>query len=502
MNRRRAVRRVAHRPAAHRPVHRIWLAGSLLVMLGGCDWVDSAGGDSEGEPVLVQFDDPGGGSSLATADEGDTFRVLARLSDPVGDRVWRWEPLDEATPDALAACVAEDTLDESLAADSLAAACTSAGCELVFDEQPPSDAELEAFGQDENTDPAGADATGATPAGGSIVAFDVDVPLLRAPVALRYRLSAVEDEGVVAFDTYDFCLRSINDPPVAVDDRYSVLEGAPLVVEVDGAAPDLLANDRDDLDVANEALRVLTVPARAPSGARRFELAADGGFSYVFSGSDLGEDITDRFEYTVTDGTHESTASVTIRIVARDDAPELVRAIPSLLVTAGIAFEAELDAYFQDPDGATLAFSVVDADTLPAGFTLDESGLLAGTAPVEAVGDYAIEVAVSDGRFVLEEPIGIEVLENLPVRADTVPSQVTGVNRRFRFSTARYFDDPEGETIRYALDVRDPAVDLDIGATTGVITGFVSTPGNYRVSILADDGVNPPTTADFLLEVR
>src|SRR5205085_863964 len=105
-------------------------------------------------------------------------------------------------------------------------------------------------------------------------------------------------------------LPDCNDPPVANNDSYTVLEAGTLNV----AAPGVLANDTDQ-DGDPITAHLVTGPSHASS----FTLNADGSFNYVHDGTDTGNDS---FTYKANDGSLDSNvATVTINVTALNDAP-------------------------------------------------------------------------------------------------------------------------------------------------------------------------------------
>jgi len=93
-------------------------------------------------------------------------------------------------------------------------------------------------------------------------------------------------------ETFDVVVKPANDPPVAVDDFYTVLGNTILSI---GPANGVLNNDSD---VENDPLTVNTTPISGPSDGT-LTLNPDGSFTYTptsgFSGSDS-------FDYEISDG--------------------------------------------------------------------------------------------------------------------------------------------------------------------------------------------------------
>ena len=113
--------------------------------------------------------------------------------------------------------------------------------------------------------------------------------------------------------TVTITITPVNDPPVAVNDNYSVAEGG----TINFAAPGVLANDTDP-----DGPTMTAVLVSGPANASSFTLNADGSFQYVHNGS---ETTSDSFTYQASDGSllsNVATAFITITPV--NDAPVAV----------------------------------------------------------------------------------------------------------------------------------------------------------------------------------
>ena len=153
------------------------------------------------------------------------------------------------------------------------------------------------------------------------------------------------DDGVApgplcAIATVAITITPVNDAPVAVDDTFTVDEGA------SGTSATVLGNDSDADDIAG--VLTVTLNGAPPAFAASFNLATDGTFTYEHDGT---ENFSTSFVYTVCDdGTDppgvlcdDATVSITINPI--NDAP--------------IAIDDTLTL----DEGATASVSVLDNDT-------------------------------------------------------------------------------------------------------------------------------------------
>ncbi len=146
-------------------------------------------------------------------------------------------------------------------------------------------------------------------------------------------------------------------PDIAVDDSYTVNESSSLVV----AAPGLLDNDNWS------GLSVTAIDATSALGATVIG-DADGAFQYLPGAStdSLAQDqiLTDSFSYTVSDGTIEDVATVTVRIVGLNDLP--IAVADSATTNEDTAITVDVLSNDSDPDAAdSLSIdSIISSGTL------------------------------------------------------------------------------------------------------------------------------------------
>jgi adhesin/invasin len=126
-------------------------------------------------------------------------------------------------------------------------------------------------------------------------------------------VASVPSAPALGTETFTATGTSVNQPPTAQADAYSVDEDATLTVD---DLNDVLSND-DDPDGNDDDLTAVLVTG--PSNAQSFQLNSDGSFTYTpnpdFNGSDS-------FTYRASDGEDESNeVTVTITVNPIDDSP-------------------------------------------------------------------------------------------------------------------------------------------------------------------------------------
>jgi len=467
-----------------------WLCVGAVLTVSGCNWVDSTGNQSAGVPGIEVLFNDGSPFTVAEISEGEELLITSSSSDREGIiTTWRWS--DSPTRQGgVESCANLGSFDASLAADSLAQACETAGCSVTFEQR-------EALATDgESVTVAGALDSSSS----STVQFIATMPRLVAPVALTYDLFATDSAGGRAVTEHTFCIDSTNDVPVAVDDVFTVSETGflqPILSE-----RNLLQNDTDDADIRNQPLQVSVNAVDGPFTAENFELFSDGSFAYSFGGSSLASDIEDRFVYEISDGTFSAQASVTIRVVAVDDAPVLTSEFPQLVGIVGIELNDDFVQNVQDPEGATLTFTADPTTLPPSGDVLvSAQGVLSGAPAPSDTGEFLIAVQASDGTSFVDFVVPLTIIGNARIESRLIPDQDVLVGERFSLLAGDFFTDPESQEITYRLEIDDDdVVDLTISDGRGLITGFVDEAGRYDITVVASDGVSLPTRTTFELD--
>lgn len=471
---------------------------ALPVLLSACGWVDSTGsGGADEDSVESQFSQLASvpaESNGATSDGANIIDLeatrIVQLIDLSRVRVtpglaidnivdWTWTPV--ATRSSAANCGRSGDFDNSIAASTLADACSSTeACDLQID-------------------------TAMNSSGGTV--FDFTVPALQAPVALGYRLSAFAEDGTIYNEFYSFCAISINEAPEAGDDEFTVVSGETRVVRANDTIT-LLTNDSDDLDVQNQPLTINTQPLLEPRLTTNFRLLENGGFIYTAPENTDGGTLFDRFQYELSDGMHTSTGTVTIRIVESNQAPVLVTPLPDLRIVAGQNLDndpgLDLSEFFRDPDSNSLRFSAL-AGSLPmsGNVRITEAGQITGQPEAEDIGDFRVTLVVSDGSTSATDTFTLSIVSDPTTETNESPViepiDMLIVEQGDRINFQVIATDSDGDNLVYSLS-NQTADFLSINENNGRIRGNATEAGIYPVTIIVSDS-SSSSERNFLLRV-
>lgn len=195
---------------------------------------------------------------------------------------------------------------------------------------------------------------------------------------LRTKAGTLSSTGTA---TINFTAAAANNPPVALGDSAAVNRGQSTVISV-------LANDTDPGGALAPGSLVIHAP---PASGALSVNAATGAVTYFHNNSAI---TSDSFTYSVADaaGLRSEQTSVAITVSSANGAPVLTSP-GSQTTTRGSSVSLQLAA--SDPNSQPLTWS---ATGLPAGLTLNNSGLISGTVAAAAV-STSVTVTVSDGAL-------------------------------------------------------------------------------------------------------
>jgi outer membrane protein OmpA-like peptidoglycan-associated protein len=308
-----------------------------------------------------------------------------------------------------------------------------------------------------------------------------------------FTYTTVDANGVRSTATVTVTVpEGLNKVPVAQDDVASTTSLQPVSIDV-------LANDSDP-DGDTLTITGTTAPANGTVSI------VNGEIVYTPNAGFTG---TDTFTYTVSDGNgHETTASVTVTVVAPNSAPAAVDDTASTNV--GQPVTINVLGNDTDPDGDTLS---IISTTSPANGTASiVNGEIVYTPNAGFTGTDTFTYTITDGN-------GYEVTANVTVTVNAVNAAptavddavITGKNSPVDIDVVANDTDPDGDTLR-VISFNPPAHGsvVDNGVLTytpdtgyvGVDTfTYVITDGNGHedtatVTITINDPNAPPTPQD------
>jgi VCBS repeat-containing protein len=306
-----------------------------------------------------------------------------------------------------------------------------------------------------------------------------------ATVTESFTYTLVDADGAFDDAVLMITVTGINDAPIAVDDvSYSTAED--MILTIPAGVNSLLANDSD---VDNDTLTINSTPVSLPNNGTII-VNEDGSFSYVPNTNFNG---IDTFVYEVNDGEGgTATATVSIEVVANNDAPEIVSIIPDRTDQDSATISLNTSAFFTDLDGDTLSFNAID---LPAGLSIDPisgiiTGQIAADASVSNSGVYSVSVTATDQDNASITDTFIWTITNpAPVLDLALPDRIDQDSENVSLDTSAFFTDPDGDMVSYSVNVLPAG--LSINSVTGLISGVLAPTANlnspYTVTITADD---------------
>lgn len=158
----------------------------------------------------------------------------------------------------------------------------------------------------------------------------------------------------------------VDDPPVAVDDKYDAVQDSTIKV---AAKKGVLANDKNPDDPDAE----LTAKIKTKPEHGKLTLSDDGSFKYEADAAYRGE-VTFTYVCVNDAGVESGPATVTITVAGRNMAPVVREGVADSLETLladleedkissakSFAFKA-MNTWFEDPDGDALTFDAINED--------------------------------------------------------------------------------------------------------------------------------------------
>ena len=177
-------------------------------------------------------------------------------------------------------------------------------------------------------------------------------------------------------------------------------------------------------------------------------------------------------------------AQLTFTVTVPNQAPVAVDAVPAQSVFVGDTASVDVSAYFNDPDGDALSYSVANSDATAVSASVSGS-VVSLTAITQGMSTVTVTARDPDGLSA-EQDIAVTVPNRAPTVLDTIPSRTLLVGNSLEVELARYFADPDGDALTFtAASANAGVASVESVGSTLTITGRA--PGSTRVTVTVTD---------------
>lgn len=180
-------------------------------------------------------------------------------------------------------------------------------------------------------------------------------------------------------------------------------------------------------------------------------------------------------------------------------APEPVGTMPGRTVGVGETPTYLLAPYFSDPDGDPLVHSAAIDDA-----TVAAVSVAADTLSVAALarGAAAVTVTATDTEGLsATRSFVVTVPNRAPIPIGTIPPDTVAIGDSAAVDLSAYFDDPDGDTLVYAVAASDTTV-IGISAPAGTVVAITATAeGDATLTVTATDAEGLAATQTFAVTV-
>ena len=287
----------------------------------------------------------------------------------------------------------------------------------------------------------------------------------------------VSDGVLTDTATVNVTVNSVNDVPVAVDDGASTTENNIISINVLG----------NNTDVDGDALSVTGVDDPANGAA---VINNDGTIAYT---PDAGFSGTDTFSYTVSDGTENRTASVTVSVDAVNDAPVAVN--DAVITDEDSVANGNVLTNDSDPDSDALTAALANGP-VNGSVDVNSDGSYEYTPNANFNGTDSFTYTVSDGVLTNTATVNVVVspVNNAPVAVNDSAS--TTENNAVTIDVLSNDSDIDGDTLS-VTEVGGPANGSAIINNDGTIayTPDAGFNGTDTFSYTVSDGTESKTAS-------
>ena len=180
-------------------------------------------------------------------------------------------------------------------------------------------------------------------------------------------------------------------------------------------------------------------------------------------------------------------------------APAATGTIPDQTLSVGQMFRLDVSAYFNDPDGDALNYTVSSANSgvvsvMIAGSTVTIAGVAPGTTTVTVT-------AADPGGMSGQQMFAVTVPNRGPASVGTIPAQSVVLGQTVTVDVSPFFSDPDGETLSYTAASFNTGVATVATAGSSITVAGVAA-GTVAVTVTATDSGQLSAQQRFSVTVR
>ena len=165
-------------------------------------------------------------------------------------------------------------------------------------------------------------------------------------------------------------------------------------------------------------------------------------------------------------------------------APSAVGKIPDQVVAVDSAVVVDVQPYFADPDGDTLAYAASSSGTATVAVTV--SGSMVTVTGVAAGGATVTVTARDPEGLTAEQVFGVTVPNRAPAAVGTIADQEAYVDSTATVDVAEHFTDPDGDPLEYSATSSDTTrATVVVSGSTVAVNGTAV--GSATVTVTARD---------------
>ena len=177
-------------------------------------------------------------------------------------------------------------------------------------------------------------------------------------------------------------------------------------------------------------------------------------------------------------------AQLTFTVTVPNQAPVLADTVPAQTIFVGDTASVDMAAYFTDPDGDALTYSVASSDATAVSASVSGS-VVSLTAITQGISTVTVTASDPD-ELSAEQHIAVTVPNRAPIALDTIPSRTLLAGSTLEFDLARYFTDPDGDSLTFTAASANVGV-ASVESIGSTLTITARAPGSTRVTVTVAD---------------